>query len=89
MSTIARNTAWSVETNLKFRLLIAALLLVLVGVVSIGVPRLLQSLDDGTIGIWRLVLAFANAFGCVTIVWTLYARGRKPRPTRYLGRARR
>ena len=90
ISTVARNTTWWDGTNPKRRLLIAALLLVMVSVVSIAVPRLLQSLDDGTTGIWRLLVLFANAFGCVTIVRSMRAaKTLGPRATWDAGRGRR
>jgi hypothetical protein len=86
---IARSKTWGDGTGLKRRLLIGVLVLVTVCVVSMAVLRLLQSLNDGTIDTWRLVLLFANAFGCATVFCALYARGRRPRQMRNMGRGRR
>jgi hypothetical protein len=48
-------------------------------VLIVGVVRLFQSLNDGTISAWRLAVLFANIFGCVTILCALYGRGRGAR----------
>jgi hypothetical protein len=63
--------------------------LMLVFVLIIGVVRLFHSLNDGTISAWRLLVLFANIFGCVTLVCALYSRGcERSRPgTFHRGRA--
>ncbi|SDR58449.1 hypothetical protein SAMN05519103_06124 [Rhizobiales bacterium GAS113] len=86
--TIAHHKTWADESRLKRRLLIAGLSLALVGVALLGVLRLFQSLNDGTINTWRLVMLFANAFSCIIVVCALCARGRAPRPPRNFGRRR-
>ena len=65
----------------KRALLICAATLGLVGIAILGVIRLFQCLNDGTISAWRLALLFANAFFCVMVICALYGRGRqRPRP---------
>ncbi|MFI4994859.1 MAG: hypothetical protein ACHQAQ_03630 [Hyphomicrobiales bacterium] len=56
-------------------LLICSVALMLALVLIIGVVRLFHSLNDGTISAWRLLVLFANIFGCVTLVCALYSRG--------------
>ena len=57
-------------------LLICSVAVMLALVLVIGIVRLFHSLNDGTISAWRLLLLFANIFGCVTVVCALYGRGR-------------
>jgi hypothetical protein len=70
---------WRDTSHLKRTLLIAGLSLALVGVAIFGALRLLLSFSGNTISAWRLVLLFGNAFFCVTIACSLYARGRRVR----------
>jgi hypothetical protein len=69
------------DTRLKRGLFICAAILGLFCIAVLGVLRLFQSLNDGTISTLRLAVLFANNFGCVTVICALYARGReRPRP---------
>jgi hypothetical protein len=60
----------------KTAVLLAALVPLLLLVLAIGIARFFQSLNDGTISPWRLVLLFAHLFGCLIVVTALYGRGR-------------
>ena len=65
----------------KRALFICAAMLGLVGITILGVIRLFQGLNDGTISAWRLALLFANALFCIMVICALYGRGRqRPRP---------
>lgn len=75
------------HSRLKMCLLICMVGLGLAFVAVIGVIRLFQSLNDGTLSPWRLAVLFASIFGSVTMVCALYGRGRsKPRPLPMLRR---
>jgi hypothetical protein len=84
--TITSAKARTYEVDARRRLLIAVLLLLPICLVSIGVCRLVSGLNDYTIDTWRVVLLFANLFGCVAVLCGLHARGRASVHRRYVGR---
>ena len=86
--SIARAASWPDASQLKRKLLVAGLSLALVCVAILGALRVLQSFSSNTISAWRLVWLFANVFFCVTLAYTLYARGRQPRRRRDIGLGR-
>jgi hypothetical protein len=63
-------------STIKVPLLVLTLAPLLACVAVIGAVRLLQSVNDGTISIWRLMLLFAHVCACVMVVSALYNRGR-------------
>ncbi|SDR50738.1 hypothetical protein SAMN05444161_4908 [Rhizobiales bacterium GAS191] len=79
--TSQASSTWTEESRLKRALLICGVALGLFCIAILGVIRLFQSLNDGSVSAWRLAFLFANIFGCVTVICALYARGReRPRP---------
>jgi hypothetical protein len=88
IQTITANKVCSYKVDVRRRLLIAALLLVPICLVTIGVSRLVVGLNDYTIDTWRIVLLFANVFGCVAVLSALYARGRASARRPNIGRRR-
>jgi hypothetical protein len=87
--TITPDKVWPYEVDVRRRLLVAVLLLVSICLASIGVSLLVRGLYDYTIDAWRLVLLFANVFGCATVVCALLARGRASVHRRNIGRRKR
>ena len=77
--SIMRIRPWRDTSHLKRSLLIAGLLLTLIGVAILGALRLLHSFSGNPISAWRLALLFGNAFFCVIVTCSLYARGRRDR----------
>ncbi len=65
--------------RLKILLLILALAPLLTVVMVVGAVRFFQSLNDGSISPWRLIVLFAHLLGCVMIVTAFYNRGRRSR----------
>jgi hypothetical protein len=79
--TIKAGGAAAEDARLKRGFFICAAILGLFCIAFLGVLRLFQSLNDGTISTWRLAVLFANIFGCVTVICAIYARGReRPHP---------
>jgi hypothetical protein len=69
--------------DLRRKLLVAGLSLVLVCFTILGALRALHSFSSNAISAWRLVLLVASAFFCVTLACALY--GRRPLRRRDIG----